>query len=124
MNSNLDRFCELYATNLEHAVREHPEEYAYPVETVPVVVSRMRAAFLRGSYNKDGRAIKATCKQLGIPYTYTAINTFLKSYSQTLHTHTTGGEDVFDLAYAKACDWHCSLCGASAQEATERECSK
>ena len=68
------RFIEVYAEELARAVEQHPEEYCYPASEVPAVVGRMQAALLRGSYNKDGRAIKATCKRLGIKHTYGAIN--------------------------------------------------
>jgi hypothetical protein len=35
-------------------------------------------AFAQGSYNKDGLAVKNTCKALGVNYTYKAINEYLK----------------------------------------------
>jgi len=75
--SNFDVFMRLYADNLHRAVSEHPDEYPWPIENVPVVVERMAAAIQRGSYNKDGYAFKWTAKQLGIPHTYKAINAFL-----------------------------------------------
>lgn len=53
-------------------------EYAYDLRAVPGVVEKMRAAFVRGSFNKDGKAIRATCKALGIPYTYAGIKNYLK----------------------------------------------
>ena len=77
--NGLERFIERYSNNLRQAVIEHPEEYDFPVEHTPVVVGKMEQAFKRGSYNKDGRAIKATCKELGIKYTYTAINEFIRA---------------------------------------------
>ncbi len=48
------------------------------ISEVPMICEKMRAAFHRGSYNKDGRAIRATCKHFNLKYTYTAINDFLK----------------------------------------------
>lgn len=53
-------------------------EYAYDLRALPGVVEKMRAAFVRGSFNKDGKAIRATCKALGIPYTYAGIKNYLK----------------------------------------------
>lgn len=74
----LETFMAEYARQLEKAVRDHPEEYGFPASHVPVVVGKMREAFIRGSYNKDGRAIKATCKALGVAYTYAGINKFIR----------------------------------------------
>lgn len=73
-----DTFMEVYAEELSKAVAAHPEDYGYGPDLVPVVVQRMRAAFSRRSYNKDSRAIKATCKRLGIGSTYKAINAYLE----------------------------------------------
>lgn len=69
-----------YLKQLEIAVREHPEDYGFPVEKVPEVAAKMRVAFGRGSFNKDSRAIKGTCKAFGIKYTYAAINEFLRTH--------------------------------------------
>lgn len=74
-------FMEVYSTELKRAIVEHPDEYAYPVDEAEVVVARMSAAIARGSYNKDGRAFKATCKALGIAYTYSAINAYIRGES-------------------------------------------
>lgn len=75
--SNFDTFMQIYTEQLEKAVRNYPTEYTWPVENVPTVAAKMRVAFMNRTYNKDGRAIKATCKVLGIKYTYTAINEYL-----------------------------------------------
>ena len=89
---NLQAFMEVYRAELEKAVAEHPEEYgiqrvsakagletlATPAEFAQIVSGRMEDAMIRGSYNKDGRAFKATCKILGIDHTYKAINSFVK----------------------------------------------
>lgn len=69
----LDEFFARYEIELCRAVSEYPDEYMYGIEQVPDVIGRMRAAFIAGSYNKDSRAIKATCKAFGIKHTYTAI---------------------------------------------------
>jgi hypothetical protein len=76
--TNLDKWIEIYRGKLVEAVAENPEQYVYPVTEVSRVVARMRDSFERGSYNKEGRAIKATCKHFGIKHTYTAINQFLR----------------------------------------------
>jgi len=76
-NSNLEKFMAEYARQLESAVTNHPEEYCYPTSEIPGVIKKMRTAFIEQSYNKDGRAIRSTCKALSIPYTYVAINKYL-----------------------------------------------
>lgn len=75
--SQLDQFMVEYERQLTLAVQNYPDEYVWPIADVPKVAAKMRAAFERRSYNKDGRAIKATCKVLGIPYTYAGINAYL-----------------------------------------------
>lgn len=74
---NLDLFMHAYMEHLEKAVVSYPREYAYSIAEAPKVAERMRGAFEKGSYNKDSRAIKATCKQFAIKHTYQAINEFL-----------------------------------------------
>lgn len=76
--SNLDTFFEVYAQKLAQYVRTKPERYDYSIDQVPIVVKKMRTAFLAGHANKEGPAFRATCKALGIPYTYKAIYTYLK----------------------------------------------
>lgn len=78
METKQAQFFRVYEEELNKAVRQYPDDYAFPPSKVPEVVERMKAAFLRQSYNKDGQAIKATCKQLGIKYTYKAINEFIQ----------------------------------------------
>lgn len=77
--TNLEKFMEVYAVELPKAITNYPEEYGYPVSEVPVVLGRMKAAFERGSYNHNSRAIKATCKALGIKYTRREIEAFLRA---------------------------------------------
>ena len=75
------KFAEIYAEELEKAVAANPEEYRFPkmatresrASFVPVFV----AGLATGSSNKDGRAVKATCKRLGIPHTYKAIAAYI-----------------------------------------------
>lgn len=73
----LNRFMEVYEPQLVTVVTENGGEYGYGPAGVPVVAKKMRGAFLTGTYNKDGMAIKRTCKILGIPFTYKGINAFL-----------------------------------------------
>ncbi|MFY4731225.1 hypothetical protein [Nitrospira sp. BLG_2] len=75
--SNFDTFVQIYTEELKNAVVNYPDEYGWPVENVPTVAQKMAVAFKNKTYNKDGRAIKATCKRLNIKYTYTAINEYL-----------------------------------------------
>jgi hypothetical protein len=77
--TNKQRFAELYRANLHRAVTECPQDYAYIAGKVDTVADKMLAAIERGSANKDGYAFKQTCKQLGIPHTYKAINAFLSA---------------------------------------------
>lgn len=79
----LDRFMAEYEPALYNAVRKHPEEYGFPLESVPIVAARMRTAFERGSYNHEGSGIKAACKALGIKHTRKAIEGFLTTGVQS-----------------------------------------
>ncbi len=73
----METFMNEYVAQLTRAVNEKPEHYFYPVEDVPLVAAKMRAAILAKSYNKDGYGFKWACKSLGIKWTYTAINEFV-----------------------------------------------
>jgi hypothetical protein len=76
--NNRELFLDTYRNMLGLAVQSHPEEYGwYPKLSLDTVFARMAEALIRGSYIKDGRAFKATCKTLGIKYTYTAINAYI-----------------------------------------------
>jgi len=78
----LSEWMEVYSKELLRAVEKYPEDYAYKADFVPVVCERMRQALISGDFNKEGRAIKATCKYFGISYSYKAINEFLKGETQ------------------------------------------
>ena len=71
----------VYAEQLEKAVREHPQEYAYPVDQVPTVVQRMRGAIQENRFNKDSTAFRQTCKVLKIKHTYKAIEQFIANHA-------------------------------------------
>ena len=75
-----DTFKEVYTRMLTRAVTEHPEEYRYPISDVPAVVNRMMTAIEHASYNKDGYALRWTCRELGIKWTYGSINGYLHGY--------------------------------------------
>lgn len=72
----VETFVSFYGPALMKATEDYPEEYFYKGPDVAGVVSRMRAAFISGSYNHDGRAIKAACKAVGIKHTRTAMEAF------------------------------------------------
>lgn len=76
--TNFEKFMAVYETELKKAVVKYPEEYVYPLAFVPTVVKRMQVSFEKGTYNKDSRAIKATCKAFGIKHTRIAMTTFWK----------------------------------------------
>lgn len=73
----MEKFIAEYEKQLSLAVEKYPEEYGYSVAKVPEVVQRMKVAIANGTFNKEGRAFKNTCKALGIKYTYQAIKEFI-----------------------------------------------
>ena len=84
MTTQLEKFCAEYRHQLEVAVRDHPKDYKFMGSfTVDQVADKMVEAFKAGTYNKDGRAIKATCKTLGIKHTYRDINAYFANMGIT-----------------------------------------
>lgn len=87
--ARLDEFFAAYEPILTRCVNgEVPAgTYAYGPERVPSVVANMRAAVERAdtfkAVNKEGGAIKAVCKQLGIKHTYKAIDEWLSQGAKT-----------------------------------------
>lgn len=75
--SNATRFLDVYTRRLAEAIQERPADYGYPASDAPAVAARMVAALARGSANKEGKAIRGACRELGIPYTYAGIRAFL-----------------------------------------------
>lgn len=75
----LAQFMAIYTPCLAETLEKYPNEYAWPKADVPVVAARVREAIRNGTYNHDGRAIKATCKKLGIKHTRKAIQAFLET---------------------------------------------
>lgn len=76
--SQIDRWMEVYTRHLRDAVEKYPNEYMFSVEELPLVLERMREGFEKGSFLKEGKAIKATAKELGVKYTYKEINRFIR----------------------------------------------
>lgn len=77
--AQVQKFIAIYEPELLKVVKENPQQYTYPVSSVPGVVTRMQAAFLAGSYNHDGLAIKRTCQKLGIKHTRKAMEEFFNA---------------------------------------------
>jgi hypothetical protein len=75
--ASLETFMTVYARHLAACVRELPDEYAWPIENLPLVLGRMRPALESGSYCHDSHAFRRTCKALGIKHTRKAISAFL-----------------------------------------------
>lgn len=76
--SKLAQFEEVFRTELDRAIREHPGEYeGMTPDSVPVTVSRIMPAIARGKVNKDTPAMRATFKRLGIRHTYKALQAWL-----------------------------------------------
>lgn len=71
------KFREAYELALRAACTEHPDEYAYPADEAPAVVDKMLRAIHENKFNHAGRALRATCKALGIKHTQTAIKAFV-----------------------------------------------
>lgn len=82
---NVDRFCAVYTVTLADAIRNHPDEYCYPVSEVPSVIAKMRKAFIAGTYNYNGRAIAAACKSLGMPHRMKAMEAFFLAPAEPPH---------------------------------------
>jgi hypothetical protein len=76
VNQNLQRFYDTYVRQLTKAVQDNPRGYAFNVGQVPHVARKMVLGLSTGVASKDGKAIEATCKELGIAHTYTAIRAY------------------------------------------------
>jgi hypothetical protein len=83
ITASQDRLSTFYATYLKHLtnmVNNNPD-YAYTkarCTDIPELAAKMLAGLLKGSANKDGEAIKLTCKELKIPHTYKAIKAYVE----------------------------------------------
>lgn len=74
----LQEFMRVYSKWLKHYRETKPEEYHWDMSQFNTVVGRVFQAVQKGRFNKDSHAFKATCKELGIPWTYKAIAEFIK----------------------------------------------
>lgn len=75
---NLQCFLDVYKEELIKSHKENPDSYAWPFSELDEVFKRMSAAIERGSFNKDSKAFKSTCKALGIKHTYRDIDAYMR----------------------------------------------
>jgi len=79
--TNRQKFEHVYPIELRRAILEKPEDYGSYGDNldamVQVTVSRMIPALAQGTANADGRAIRRTCRILGIKNTIRAIKEYL-----------------------------------------------
>lgn len=74
------KFRLTYEYELGAEVEAHPDEYGYPASRVPEVAALMVDGMARGTANiRDSRAIRRTCRKLGIKYTIGGITAYLAS---------------------------------------------
>lgn len=76
-DTSLNRFMGVYRKQLHRAMTLHFKLYSWPVSRTDALATKMREAILRGSFDKNSHSFKWTCKELGIPHTYTAIREFI-----------------------------------------------
>lgn len=81
METQLNKFMEVYELKLRKAILETPGMYAYGANMIPHFVSRMRIAVPLGNFALENRSIKDTCRELGIPPTYISIARYLRGES-------------------------------------------
>lgn len=74
--SHRERFARAYRETLARYVREQPEEYAYTLDQVPIVVDKMIASLAKG-HASLGPAVNAAARACGIKPTQTAIKEYL-----------------------------------------------
>ncbi len=77
MTDNTKTFLDTYKKELLKSVTSNPEDYSWTVDSLDEVFNRMSKAIVSGSFNKDSKAFKATCKTLRIKHTYRDIEIFL-----------------------------------------------
>ena len=77
LTSKQQKFKDTYLESLVECMKKNPSDYMYGIEEAITVCDKMFAALMRHTANKDGKAIKLTCKKLDIPYTYKGINEYL-----------------------------------------------
>jgi len=75
--TNLDKFLASYREHLLTERMLYPERYLWPISEFEEVFRRMTAAIKKGTYNKDSKAFRRACREMGIPHTYRAIQNFI-----------------------------------------------
>ncbi len=76
--SNTDKFYAVLAAKYESLFKTDTEyEYAARFNSPEELARKMVNCLAAGTGNKDGKGIKLTCKELGIPYTYKGIRAYL-----------------------------------------------
>lgn len=78
--SSIDTFQTALAAHYTDLFENDPE-YAYSAARISpeALAEKMTKAIVAGTGNKDGAGVKRTCKQLGINYTYKAIEAYLSA---------------------------------------------
>ena len=77
---SLNKFIEIYRERLFYNIWNHAEEFMDgSITDGNKLCDRMETAINKGSFNKDSRSIKETCKILGIKHTYKSIGEFIRS---------------------------------------------
>jgi hypothetical protein len=79
---NFECFMEIYSEKLKEMRSKYPNEYVWRESELSTVLNKMRSAIESGTFNKDSKTFKATCKELGIKHTYAAINEFICTISK------------------------------------------
>lgn len=78
---DMESFMTYFEANLRASFKQNPEQFGYKEEDFPRVLQNWRDRLARGNeFHKDGPAMKATCKALGIPCTYKAIRKFIATH--------------------------------------------
>ena len=73
----METFEQIYERHLIRMIETRPDDYAYPLAEVPLVVMRMMGAIRRNGFNANSPALRATAKELGIKPTATAIRAYV-----------------------------------------------
>lgn len=80
LKTNKERFIEVYTEKLRYEFTYNQEYFYSAARTTPKDLAlKMTEGLIAGTANKDGDAIKKTCKQLGIKHTYKAIKEYLNT---------------------------------------------
>lgn len=74
----VEKFIAEYGKHLKVMRHNYPHEYTWPEEELPVVIAKMRMAFLAGTYSHSGRAVRATCIALKLKTTRTDMEKFFR----------------------------------------------